>query len=107
MHGYLLRVEREFNLVQYVGDIHLKALTSYNFNQISWQKASNTFESNQLTKPFMVNGEPERSMTMYNKHTTFLEIMGNKERMLRTQKWCIDLCVKQLFTFQAKAPDSC
>lgn len=58
MHGYLLRVEREFNPVPYVGDIHLRDLTSYTFNQISWQKASDTFESNQATKPFMVRGEP-------------------------------------------------
>ena len=27
--------------------------------------------------------------------------------MLRTQKWCIDLCVKKLVTFQAEALDSC
>jgi len=36
MHEYLLRVDREFNPVPYVGDIHLRALTSYIFNQISW-----------------------------------------------------------------------
>jgi hypothetical protein len=53
MHGYLLRVDREFNLVPYVGDIHLRALTSYTFNQISWQKASNTFESNQVTRSLL------------------------------------------------------
>ena len=65
------------------------------------------FESNRATKPFTVRGEPERSVTMYNKHTTCLEIMGNKEWMLRTQKWCIDLCIKQLVTFQAESLDSC
>lgn len=65
------------------------------------------FKSNQVMKPFMVRGEANRSVTMYNKNTRFLEIRGNKEPMLRTQKWCIDLCVKQLFTFQAKALDSC
>lgn len=54
MHEYLLRVDREFNLVPYVGDIHLSTLTSYTFNQISWQKAYNTFESNKVMKPFMV-----------------------------------------------------
>ena len=99
MHGYLLRVEREFNLIPYVGDIHLRALTSYTFNQISWQKDFDTFESNQATKPLMVRGEPERLVTMYNKNTTFLEIMGNKEQLLRTKKWCIDLCVKQFVKF--------
>lgn len=45
-------------------------------------------------------------MTMCNKHTTFLEIMGNKEWMLKTQKWCIDLYVKQLVMFHSKALDS-
>ena len=107
MHEYPLCVDREFSLVPYVGDIHLRALTSYTFNQISWQKASNTFESNHVTKPFTVRGEPERSVTIYNKHNTFLEIVGNGEWMLKTQKWCIDLYVKKLVTFQAEALDSC
>lgn len=43
---------------------------------------------------------------MYNKHNTFLEIVGNEERMLKTQKWCIDLCVKKLVRFQAEILDS-
>jgi hypothetical protein len=107
LHGYLLRLDREFNPVPYVGDIHLRALTSYTFNQISWQKAFNTFESNQVTKPFIVRGEHERSVTMFTKHNTFLGIEGNRDRMLRTQNWCLDLCVKQLVTFQDEALDCC
>ena len=35
LHRYLLRLDREFNPVPYVGDIHLRALTSYSFNQIN------------------------------------------------------------------------
>ena len=84
LHRYLLRLDRDFNPISYVGDIHLRALTSYIFNQIHWQKASNTFESNQVTKPFMVRGEHERSDTMFNKHNTFLGIGGNKDRIVRT-----------------------
>lgn len=103
LHGYLLFLDREFNLVPYVGDIHLRVLTSYTFNQISWQKAFNTFESNQVTKPFIVRGEHERSFTMFTKNNTFLGIEGNRDRMLRTENWCLDLCVKQLVTFQDEA----
>lgn len=36
LHGYFLRNDKEFNLVPYVGDIHLRALTSYTLNQINW-----------------------------------------------------------------------
>lgn len=107
MHGYLLHIDRGFNLVPYVGDIHLRALTSYTFNQISWQKDFNIFESNQVIKSFIVIGEHESSVTMFNKHNTFLGIVGNKERMLRIEKWCLDLCVKQLVTFQDEALDYC
>lgn len=32
LHGYLLHLGKEFNPVLYVGDIHLRALTSYTFN---------------------------------------------------------------------------
>jgi len=46
MHGYLLRIDREFNQLPYVGDIHLRAITSYTFNYIRWQKDFNAFESN-------------------------------------------------------------
>lgn len=42
---------------------------------------------------------------MFTKHKTFLGIEGNKDRMLRTQKWCLDLCVKKLTTFQDEALD--
>lgn len=90
-----------------MGDIHLRSLTSSTFNQISWQKAFNTFESNQVTKPFIVRGEHERSITMFTKQDTFLGIHGNRERMLKTQKWCLDLCVIQLVTFQDEALDCC
>jgi len=44
---------------------------------------------------------------MYNKHNTFLEIEGKIECMLRTQRWCINLCVKQTVTFQDEALESC
>lgn len=79
LHGYLLYADKEFNLVPYVGDIHFRALTSDTLNQINWKKASNKFESNQNTKPLMMRGEHERSITMYNKHTIFLEIKRNRE----------------------------
>lgn len=45
-YGCLLYLEKDFNPIPYVGDIHSRAFTSYDFNQIHWQKASNTFESN-------------------------------------------------------------
>lgn len=35
MHRYLLHLDKEFNLVPYVGDIHLRALTYYTFNKVS------------------------------------------------------------------------
>jgi len=85
LHRYLLRLDKEFNPVPYVGDIHLRALTSYTFNQISWKKAFNTFKSNQVTKPFLVRGEHERSIAMFTKHNTFLRIERNKDRILKTQ----------------------
>lgn len=107
LHRYLLHLDRDFNMVPYVGDIHLRALTSYAFNQIHWQKTCNTFESNQVTKPFIVRGEHERLVIMFNKHNTFLGIRENRDRMVRTQRWCLDLYVKQLTTFQKEALDYC
>ena len=104
-HGYLLQLDRDFNPVPYVGDIHLRALTSYAFNQIHWQKACDTFESNQVTKLFIVRGEHGRSDTVYNKHHAFLKFEENKERMLRTQRWCLDLWINQLTVSQKEALD--
>jgi len=57
MHGYFLGMDREFNPVPYVGDIHLMALTSYTINQIKWQEAYNTFELNQNMKSLMIRRE--------------------------------------------------
>jgi len=54
----------------------------------------------------MMRGEHEQSVTIYNKNNTFLEIEGNRERILRKQKWCIDLCVKEIVMFQGEALDS-
>jgi len=44
---------------------------------------------------------------MFNKHKTFLGIRENKDRMVRKQIWCLDLCVNQLTTFQKEALNCC
>ena len=65
MHGCLLHADKEFNLVPYVGDIHLRALTSYTLNQISWQNAFNTFESNQTIIEAFYDERGERAVSDY------------------------------------------
>ena len=44
---------------------------------------------------------------MFNKHNTFLGIEANRDKMLRTQNWCLDLCVKKIVTFHEEAFDCC
>ena len=76
-----------------MGDIHLRAFTSYTINQIKWRKAWDTFEENQAGKPLMMRREHGQFSNIYKKHDTFLQIEGHKEHMLTTHKWCTDLCV--------------
>ena len=44
---------------------------------------------------------------MYNKHHTFLKFEENRERMLRIQRWCLDLHINKLIFFQKEALDCC
>lgn len=57
MHGYFLRDDKIFNPIPFVGDVHLRAFTSYTINQVKWRRACDTFEGNQATKPLMIKRE--------------------------------------------------
>ena len=107
MHGYYLKHDKSFNLVPFMGDIILRAFTSYTINQIKWRKVWDTFEENQAGKPLMLRKEHVQSTNFYNKHYTFLQIEGQKEHMTETQKWCNNLCVGQIMTFRQEALDGC
>ena len=43
MHNYLLRYDKKFNPVLYVGDVQLRAFLSYTINQVKWKKALDSF----------------------------------------------------------------
>ena len=57
MHDYFLEDDQAFNLIPYVGDIQLRAFTSYTINQVKWKKYSDTFEENQSTRPLLIRRE--------------------------------------------------
>ena len=50
MNCYFLNHDQAFNPIPFVGDIHLRAFTSYTINQIKWRKAYDMFEENQVTR---------------------------------------------------------
>ena len=84
MHGYYLKHDQSFNPFPFMGDIHLRAFTSYTINQIKWRKVWDTFEENQAGKPLMMRREHGQSSNIYKKHYTFLQIKGHKEHMMAT-----------------------
>ena len=43
MHDYFLSNYQTFNPIPFVGDIQLRAFTSYTINQVKWKKAFDTF----------------------------------------------------------------
>lgn len=54
MHDYFLGNDQSFNPVPYVGDIQLRAFTSYTVDQVKWKKAFDTFEENQENRPLFI-----------------------------------------------------
>ena len=40
-----------------MGDVQLRAFTSYTINQVKWKKAFDTFEENQAMKPLVLRRE--------------------------------------------------
>ena len=57
MHDYVLGNDQSFNPVPYMGDIQLRAFTSYVVNQVKWKKAFNTYEENQENRPLVLQME--------------------------------------------------
>jgi len=57
MHNYILEIDQLFDPVTYVGDIQLRAFTSFMINQVKWKKAFDTFQENQANQPLMIRME--------------------------------------------------
>ena len=83
MHEYFLSYDQTFNRVPFVGDVQLRAFTSYTINQVKW-KAFDTFEENQATNSLVIQRENVQSIHIYNNHATFLQLEGCKAQMLAT-----------------------
>ena len=107
MHGYFLRHNQAFNPISFIGDIHLRASTSYIIIKIKQRKAYDVFEENQVRRLLMMRMEHGQATNIYKKKFTFLQVEGHKEHMLATEKWCADLCVRQVVDFRVEALDSC
>ena len=54
MPNYFLSNDYTFNPVPFVGDVQLRAFTSYTINQVKWKKSFDTFEENQATNPLVL-----------------------------------------------------
>jgi hypothetical protein len=94
MHNYLLRDDKKFNPVPYVGDVQLRAFLSYTINQVKWKKALDSFEENQVHIPLQVRMENFQVAQIINKHNYFRRIPNWPQNMETTQQWCAEICIK-------------
>ena len=74
MHDYILEIDQTFNPVPFVGDIQLRAFTSFVINQVKWKKAFDTFDANQANLPLMARMENLQYKAIVTKHDQFLKL---------------------------------
>jgi len=79
MHNYNLENDQSFNKVSYMGDIQLRAFTSFTINQVKWKKSFDMFKENQANRPLVIRMEHYQSVDIYNRdHQGFLQLEGRK-----------------------------
>jgi len=94
MYNYLLRDDKKFNSVPYLGDVQLRAFLSYTINQVKWKMTLDYFEENQVHRPLKVRVDKFQVEHIINKHNYFRHIPNWPQKMETTQQWCADLCIK-------------
>jgi hypothetical protein len=72
LHEFSCPLDRRYNITPLVGDIQIRAFTSFVNNHFRWRNAFQTLRKNEVNASLWIRGEPLDARTIIKKHQDLL-----------------------------------
>jgi hypothetical protein len=91
-HNEAILENRTLNINPLVGDVQLRAFTSFLLNQITWQGDFSAAKNNEDNRSLWIRPEPQRASIFIAQYHAFLKKKGMTEHVLQLQSEVIQDC---------------
>jgi hypothetical protein len=102
-HNEAIPENRLLNINPLVGDVQLRAFTSFLYNQILWQSNFSTVRNNEENKRLWIRPEPERAARFISEYYEVLKKPRVTEHVQQLQSLVIQECQQSINTIEIPA----
>jgi hypothetical protein len=102
-HNEAIPGNRLLNINPLVGDVQLRAFTSFLYNQISWQSDFSAAKHNEDNKLLWIRPEPERAARFISEYYEVLKKPGVTEHVLQLQSVVLQECQQSISAIEIPA----
>jgi hypothetical protein len=102
-HNEAILENRTLNINPLVGDVQLKAFTSFLLNQITWQGDFSAAKNNEDNRSLWIRPEPQRAAIFIAQYHAFLKKKGMTEQVQQLQLEVIQDCERIISAIQIPA----
>jgi hypothetical protein len=102
-HNEAIPENRSLNINPLVGDVQLRAFTSFLLNQITWQGDFSAAKNNEDNRSLWIRPEPQRAATFISQYYAFLQKKGMTEHVQQLQSEVIQDCERIISAIQIPA----
>jgi hypothetical protein len=103
LHNEAILENRTLNMNPLVGDVQLRAFTSFLLNQITWQDDFTAASNNEDKRSLWIRPEPQRAGIFIAQYRTFLRKKGMTELVQQLQSAVIQDCERIISAIQTPA----
>jgi hypothetical protein len=102
-HNEAIPENRRLNINPLVGDVQLRAFTSFLYNQILWQSNFSTVSQNEDKKLLWIRPEPERAARFISEYYEVLKKTGVTEHVQQLQSTVLQECQQSISNIEIPA----
>jgi hypothetical protein len=102
-HNEAILENRTLNMNPLVGDVQLRAFTSFLLNQITWQDDFSAVKNNEDKRSLWIRPEPQRAGIFIAQYHAFLKKKGMTEHVQQLQSAVIQDCERIISAIQVPA----
>jgi hypothetical protein len=102
-HNEAIPENRSLNINPLVGDVQLRAFTSFLLNQITWQGDFSAAKNNEDNRGLWIRPEPQGAATFISQYYAFLKKTGMTEHVQQLQSEVIQDCERIISAIQIPA----
>jgi hypothetical protein len=102
-HNEAIPENRRLNINPLVGDVQLRAFTSFIYNQILWQSNFSTVSHNEDKKLLWIRPEPERAARFISEYYEVLKKPGVTEHVQQLQSAVLQECQQSISNIEIPA----